>query len=427
MERLTEAAKRVKLPDYARDLFSPYRYKVLYGGRGGGKTETVCRVLLLKAAMERLNIMCGREFQNSLDESVKPTLEAAISEMGLDYFYRVYGNEISGINGSHFGFKGLARNVESVKGWNDVDIFWGEEANVISDESLRLLKPTIRKPNSELWFTFNRKDRDDPIDKMFLGENKPARTFVKKVNFYDNPFFPDILEEERQNTLLLEPERYDHIWLGEPDEVAGIFFKSEWIKYYDKLPETLSIYGASDYALTEGGGDWTVHGVFGVDKEDNIYLLDWWRAQTESLTWVEQLLHMARLWQPMYWFEEGGSIIKALDPLIKKMMLDTKTYFVRQNFNYGGKNKEARAQGVRARMAMGKVFFPRNAAYLHDLITEMMRFPEGKHDDQVDVLSLVGLGLGSIYTPPAPQAVQAKAASDYGINDDDEDNAWSCV
>lgn len=426
MASLTQAARRVKLPDYARELFLPFRYKVLHGGRGGGKTTTVAKVLLLKAAQARLNIICGREFQNSLDESVKSALEAAIFEMGLDSFYRINANEINGVNGSHFGFKGLARNIMSIKGWDDVDIFWGEEANVISDDSLRILTPTIRKPNSELWFTFNRQDRDDPIDKMFLGSVVPARSLIKKVNFNDNPFFPDILEEERQKTLLIEPERYDHIWLGEPDEVAGIFFKSQWIKYYDTLPETLKIYGASDYALTEGGGDWTVHGIFGVDREDNIYLLDLWRAQTASDKWVEQLLEMARKYKPLYWFEEGGVIIKALDPLIKKMMTETRTYFVRQNFNYGGKNKEARAQGIRARMAMGKVLFPRNAAFTPELISEMMRFPEGKHDDQVDVLSLVGLGLGSLHTPAAPQPPRERTQGDYGFNRSQGD-AWSYV
>lgn len=414
------------IPAWARPLFDSYRYKVLYGGRGGAKTTTFAHVAICRAAERRTKFVCGREFQNSLDDSVKSALESIIIEHNLTDFFKIGSTEITAVNGSSFVFKGLARNIMSIKGWNDVDVFWGEEADVFSADSLRLLLPTIRKEGSELWFSFNRKDRDDPIDRMFLGAFPPPDSFVLKVNYSDNPFHNAVMEQERKTALLLDHERYAHIWEGEPDECAGIFFRSEWIKYYDKAPATLNIFGASDYALTEGGGDWTVHGVFGVDELDNIYLLDFWRGQTDSLGWINEFLRLGRKWKPMYWFEEGGSIIKALNPLITKMMLESGTYFVRQNVEYGGKNKEARAQGIRARMAMGKVFLPRGASFIEHLVNELMRFPQGKHDDQVDVLSLVGLGLDSVYAPKINKTVTNltnDTYSDYKSNDD----AWSYV
>jgi phage terminase large subunit len=208
---------KIQMPEWAEFLFQPMRYKVAYGGRGGAKTWSFSDTLIILAAQKSINIVCAREFQNTIEDSVKTSLEQSIKRLNLNDKFIIQDTKIFGLNGSKFRFKGLARNIMSIKGWEDVDICWIEEANTLSQESLELLLPTIRKAGSEIWFSFNRHLTIDAVDKMFLGENKPANTIIKKVNYTDNPFFTAELEAERQRCLLTQPERYAHIWEGEPD------------------------------------------------------------------------------------------------------------------------------------------------------------------------------------------------------------------
>lgn len=190
-----------------------------------------------------------------------------------------------------------------------------------------------------------------------------------------------------------------------PAPETGNFFQREWFKYYDKAPEHLRYYGASDYAVTSKGGDWTVHGVVGVDNQDNIYLLDWYRAQAESLEWVERFIDMLKRWKPLEWAEEKGQIQKSLDPIIRKRMMERKIYAYRRQYT-SSVDKQSRAQAIQARMSMGKVYFPRNVPWLEALESELLTFPAGKHDDAVDCLSLVGRMLDRMIGGSVPKAKQ---------------------
>lgn len=202
------------------------------------------------------------------------------------------------------------------------------------------------------------------------------------------------IQAMRVATPYLAAAQYDQ----DPIHHNSDYFRDEWLRYYEQAPDSLNIYGASDYALTEGGGDYTVHGVFGVDSQDNIYVLDWWRKQCHSAEWVSNLIRLIKLWNPIRWFEEGGTIIKGLKPFIDKEIISNNAYVMRQSIQYGNQNKEARAQGISGRFQMGKIFLPKNAPWVIDLKREMLTFPNGKHDDQVDVLSLLGMGLNQIFT-----------------------------
>src|SRR6185437_9233451 len=186
---------------------------------------------------------------------------------------------------------------------------------------------------------------------------------------------------------------------------TGDYFKREWLRWYDKAParETLRTYGASDYAVTASGGDYTVHGVIGVDPDDNIYLLDWWREQTSSEEWVEAALDLMAQWKPLIWAEENGQIIKSVGPFLDRRQRERRVYSYRRQYA-SASNKPTRAQSIRARIAMGKVYFPSNAAWATDLVSEMLRFQAGKNDDQVDVLGLFGRMLDDLVsgTNPAP-------------------------
>jgi predicted phage terminase large subunit-like protein len=183
-----------------------------------------------------------------------------------------------------------------------------------------------------------------------------------------------------------------------PDDTA--YFRSEWLQYYNDLPNELTFWGASDYAVTAGGGDYTVHGVVATDNEENIYVVDWWRKQTHAEEWVESFIDLAVKWDIRLWAEESGQINKGVGPFITKRMKERRAYFTREQF-VPTKDKATRAQSIRGRMAMGKIFFPRKP-FTQDLVSEILRFPVGKHDDQVDVLSLFGTMLEKFYGRAAP-------------------------
>lgn len=188
-----------------------------------------------------------------------------------------------------------------------------------------------------------------------------------------------------------------------PSPEDGEYFKRDWIRWYDNKPNpaTLRIYGASDYAVTADGGDYTVHGVVGVDPNDDIYLLDWWRGQTSSDVWIEEFLRLVKRYKPLQWEEESGQILKSLDPFIVRRMREEKTYCYRKQVA-SASDKPTRAQAIRARMAMGKVYFPRNAEWSELLINEMLKFPNGSYDDQVDVMGLIGRMLDTMIIGKEP-------------------------
>ncbi len=192
------------------------RYRVAHGGRGGTKSWNFARALLVLGATRKLRILCAREFQNSIKQSVKKTLEIQIEKMGMDGFYSISATEIVGRNGTEFIFHGLHHNIETIKSLEDIDVCWVEEAATISKESWEVLVPTIRKQGSEIWVSFNPKFPADPIYRLFCGDNPPANAIIREVSWRDNPFLSDTLREEREAMLERDPEGEAHVWGGLP-------------------------------------------------------------------------------------------------------------------------------------------------------------------------------------------------------------------
>jgi predicted phage terminase large subunit-like protein len=190
----------------------------------------------------------------------------------------------------------------------------------------------------------------------------------------------EALERIRRNTL---PRFWSALYQQHPTPDEGSYFLKSWFRWFDTPParDTLHVYGASDYAVTADGGDWTVHVVAGVDPDDNLYVLDMWRQRTASDRWIEALLDLADQWRPMDWAEEQGQILKSIGPFLEQRANERRTYFSRQQF-VSVRDKATRAQSIRARMAMGKVYLPKNAPWTTDLVSELLSFPAGKHDDQ---------------------------------------------
>ena len=216
-----------QFPDKLDFLFQPHRYKVAYGGRGSGKSWGFARALLLQASNKPLRILCAREIQRSIRQSVHQLLTDQIQALGLGPFYEVLESEIRGINGSLFSFTGLANNtVESIKSFEGVQVVWCEEAQTISKKSWDILIPTIRKPDSEIWVSFNPNiDTDNTYQRFVI--DPPENAKVVKINWQDNPWFPQVLEDERQHSLKTNPD-YANIWEGDcKAAVDGAIYSNE--------------------------------------------------------------------------------------------------------------------------------------------------------------------------------------------------------
>lgn len=210
-----EVAAPLSLPRVFAGLFEPRRYKVSYGGRGGGKSWAYADVLLTEALRRRIRVLCARELQRSIRDSVHKLLADRIRSRGLDEFFTVTESAIRCVNGSEFGFAGLRHNAAELKSYEGVDICWVEEGQKVSQESWDILIPTIRKEGSEIWITLNPDGPNDPTWVHFV-ESPPPDALVIRALYSDNPFFPATLDAERRACLERDPEKYRWIWLGEP-------------------------------------------------------------------------------------------------------------------------------------------------------------------------------------------------------------------
>lgn len=219
----------IKFPKKLQFLFKPYRYKGAYGGRGSAKSWSFARALLLQATSKPLRVLCTREVQKSIKQSVHKLLSDQIQALGLSGFYEILETEIRGKNGSEFSFSGLASHtVDSIKSFEGCDICWVEEAHAVSKRSWDVLLPTIRKPGSEIWLTFNPELETDETYQRFVV-NPPPDSCIAQVNYIDNPWFPEVLEKERQHAEATMPKsEYQNIWEGKcKPAVSGAIYYDE--------------------------------------------------------------------------------------------------------------------------------------------------------------------------------------------------------
>jgi predicted phage terminase large subunit-like protein len=204
--------------------------------------------------------------------------------------------------------------------------------------------------------------------------------------------WPEWFTDEMFAIAQRDKRNWSALYQQEPMPESGDYFKQEWIRWYEHAPprDELRTYGASDYAVTKDGGDYTVHLVAGVDPYDDIYLLDLWRDQQTPDVWVDAALDLMKNWGTLQWCEEKGQIEKGVGPFLQKRQLERKIYNYRKPYSTAGGDKSVRAQPIRGRMAMGKIYVPSRAPWAIDFVQELLRFPAGKYDDQVDALALIG-------------------------------------
>lgn len=242
----------VKLPEAFAPLFAekaddglPVRYRAFYGGRGSGKSHSFATALILKAAQQQLRVGCYREIQKSIRDSVKRLLDDKIRDCGLSQFYASTDTEIRGANGSLFIFGGLRTNPDAVKSTEGIDIAAVFEANKVSQRSLDLLIPTVRKTGSEIWAEWNPEFPTDPVDALFRGATPPPGSIVRSVNWDQNPFFPEVLKQELEWDRKRDPEKYAHIWLGGYQQHSEArVFKNWVIEEFERPKGTIYRLGA---------------------------------------------------------------------------------------------------------------------------------------------------------------------------------------
>jgi predicted phage terminase large subunit-like protein len=204
------------------------------------------------------------------------------------------------------------------------------------------------------------------------------------------------------------PRNWSALYQQRPAPETGDYFKAEWLRPCHQLPprETLRVYGASDYAVTSSGGDYTVHIILGVDPEDKMYVLDLWRKQSASDEWIEAWCDLVKRWRPMGWAEEQGQIRSGIGPFRDKRARERHAFVAIRQFptRY---DKAVRAQSIRGRMAMMGLHVPANAGWYPDFRGELLSFPAGKHDDQVDALGLSGQLLDAMGKGSRPKLTPA--------------------
>jgi phage terminase large subunit len=213
MNEVQDAIARAEFPVKLEGLFKKSRYKVAYGGRGGAKSWGIARALLILGAKSPMRILCAREFMTSMRDSVHKLLCDQIEALGLLGFYEITQASIRAKNGTEFAFVGLKNNIANVKSYEGVDICWVEEAQTVSRLSWNVLIPTIRKEGSEIWVSFNPELETDETYQRFVA-NPPGDSIQIKINWYDNPWFPDTLKLEKDALKLRDEEAYNQVWEG---------------------------------------------------------------------------------------------------------------------------------------------------------------------------------------------------------------------
>lgn len=252
-----DGSGKIKIPGAFRYLDTAARHKGAHGGRGSAKSHTFATRLLLyarDAPKERPELIaCFREVQNSIKDSVKALLDNKIDEMGLRRFFNSTDDQIVGLNKSRFIFKGMhgAAGVNSVRSTEGITKAWIEEAQSVSQPSIDALIPTVRRPGSELWWTWNPVNATDPVDMLLRGSETPPRSIVKEVNYIDNPWFPPELREEMEFDKRRDPDKYAHIWMGQykTNSEARVF--RNWRIEAFETPKKTIFYQGADWGFAQ--------------------------------------------------------------------------------------------------------------------------------------------------------------------------------
>lgn len=372
------------------------RYKVLFGGRGSAKTESVARALIIKAMEKKIRVLCARQTQASMADSVHRVLSDIIHELGLEWFFTITRDSIRGINGSDFFFKGIKQNVAEIKSTKGVNICWCEESDSITEESWDVLIPTIREPDSEIWITFNPNLKSDATYQKFVV-NKPDNCITVEMNYIDNPFFPEVLREEMEFCKSLNYPKYEHIWLGVPNAEAGNLIKMNMFQRYKIPPERFDgLYITCDTAFSEKkSADNSAFMLMGVKGKDK-YILDMYFKKVTFVDLQRDLKNFYLKAQEKYgrmnslsaiYIENKASGISLTQQLRVEGLPIMEIYPTVHNEQLKKDivaDKYTRFLEIEAELHSGYVWLPETASWLPEFEKECEAFTGGKQDEKDD-------------------------------------------
>lgn len=349
----------IEISEAFKPLFKPWRYKVYYGGRGAGKSYTFAMVLLLLCSQKKTRVLCTREHQNSIKDSVHKLLSDCIANMKMDAFYTITRDSIIGVNGSEFIFQGLKHQPHKIKSLEGVDICWVEEAQSISNESWQILIPTIRKAGSEIWLSMNPNLSTDPTYKRFLTKPYRDNQITIKVNYDNNRFLSDELKKEMEYMKEVDYQGYLHVWLGEcRTSTEAQIFKGKYIVHDFETPNDAVFYHGLDWGFStdplaivrcwirnqelyidyEAGGlgvelDYTHREIDRIPNAKN-YIIRADNARPESISFVKRQGYMI---EPVYkWsgsIEDGIAFMKSFRQIhVHSRCLNTANEFMLYNY-----------------------------------------------------------------------------------------------
>lgn len=239
------------MPEKAQQVIAAKtRYKVLEGGRGSGKSYSFANALIARTAHEKLRVLCTRETQNSIRDSVHRLLTDRIYELKYDKQFIIQKDGIFSRSGSEFLFKGLHHNISEIKSTEGIDICWVEEAERVMEDSWTVLIPTIRKERSEIWVSFNPEDEESSTYRRFVS-NKPPDCAHAHLTYADNDEFPEVLRREMEYDKRVDPDKYAHVWEGQCRGYSdAIIFKNVVVEDFE-TPENVQFYFGADFGFSQ--------------------------------------------------------------------------------------------------------------------------------------------------------------------------------
>lgn len=378
-----------KIAESFRPFLVPSRYKAAFGGRGSGKSHFYAIATVANAVSKQgLRVVCVREVQKSLKESVKRLIEDKIAELGVSDLFDIKNDEIRTPGGGVILFQGMQdHTAESIKSLEGFNIAWVEEGQTLSARSLEMLRPTIRAPGSELWFSWNPRSANDPVDKFFRGETPPENAVIRKVNYSDNPWFPEELEAERLLDAKSNRDRYGHIWLGEYEPTAiGAIWDRVTIHQgrREKAPTLNRIVVAVDPAVSSKP-DSDEHGIVvaGIGEDQRGYVLEDASLKGSPRQWAERAIATYDRFDAdaiVIEINQGGDMCRET---LKSVRRDIRIVEVRAT-----RGKHVRAEPISALYALGRVSHVGTFPKLED---QMCRMTAGGYEgdgspDRVDAL-----------------------------------------
>lgn len=412
---MTAPKIELKIPVKLMPILEPKRFKIMHGGRGGGKSHTVAQVLVMLSSMKNLRILCVREIQKSIAQSSMQVIKDYIDRLGMTAYFEVLKTEIKcKTTGSTFAFIGLQdHTADTIKSFEGVDIVWAEEASKISTNSWNILIPTIvRKDGAEIIATFNADQESDYVYNRFVKGND-ADAWVCQINWRDNPWFNEAMDSERLKLKALNDDLYEHVWEGKCRSVAGLLFKRRWFKRYKlgEYPKTLRNYMSTDYAGApdpdepDSDPDWNEFGVGGVDSGGAIWFIDWYSGQEDAADWLPAWIQLVKNHKPLAVFEEKGLVLRTIDGTITREIQRQRLPVYRHPLP-SASSKADRALGFAAYASTNDIWVP-ECEWGDRMINQLCAFTgqNGKTDDMVDVCSLFGRGVHEMLNAlPEPAA-----------------------